>query len=202
MNDFLQILGQKNIEFIDNFISKKECDEILLELEFTHWSKSNVVKYNGDEYSPAYFSDIRKSETSGQVWFTECLNNYLSNIEKRLSEMLHTNINHFEEWQATKYDLNDKFDYHVDCGNWKNSKAGERKRTILLYLETPIKGGETQFRALNLTINAIAGRLLIWNNLLPGGNCNYGMIHSGLPVLEGTKTILVTWERERLLRGT
>jgi prolyl 4-hydroxylase len=41
------------------------------------------------------------------------------------------------------------------------------------------------------------GRLLVWNNLLPNGNCNHAMVHAGLPVTDGSKTILTTWERER-----
>jgi len=202
MNDYIQTLEQKNIVLIDDFLAETECHELLYELQFTHWSKSNVVKYIGDERSPAYFSDMRKSQTAGQIWFSDRLNEKLQNVEHRLAALLSTSRQHLEEWQATVYGKGDKFDFHVDCGNWQDTKAGERKRTILLYLDTPLKGGETRFRALNLTVPAIAGRVLIWNNLLPSGKCNFAMIHAGLPLEEGTKTILVTWERQRVLKET
>lgn len=158
------------------------------------------MKYIGDENSPAYSSDMRKSQTSGQIWFSDEINQVLATIEERLSHLLATSRNRFEEWQATRYGKNDRFDYHVDGGNWERTAAGERKRSIVIYLDTPIQGGQTHFRALNKTIEPKAGRVLIWNNLLSTGKCNFAMIHAGLPVEEGTKTILVSWERERQLR--
>jgi prolyl 4-hydroxylase len=200
MATVLEILDDKGIAVVDEFITPSECALMLRELEFTHWGASPVVKYIGDENSPAYFSEMRKSETSGQIWFTDELNEALAAIEERLALLLASSRKHFEEWQATRYRKNDRFDYHVDGGNWEHTAAGERKRSIIMYLDTPIRGGATRFRALNRIIAARAGRVLIWNNLLPTGKCNFAMIHAGLPVKEGTKTILVSWERERQLR--
>lgn len=196
----LDMLDEEGVAVLDDFVTRSECSLILKELEYTHWADSPVVKYTGDENSPAYFSDIRKSQTSGQVWFNDELNGILANIEERLALTLASSRNRFEEWQATRYGKDDRFDYHVDGGNWERTAAGERKRSIIMYLDTPLLGGETRFRALNKTITAQAGRVLIWNNLLPTGKCNFAMIHAGLPVVEGTKTILVSWERERQLR--
>jgi len=71
---------------------------------------------------------------------------------------------------------------------------------VIIYLEPPQRGGETFFRALNYKIKPETGKLVIWNNLLPSGKPDYGMIHAGLPVLEGSKTILVTFERQRICR--
>ena len=196
----LNVLDENGIAVIDDFVTASECELMLRELAFTHWADSAVVKYIGDENSPAYFSDMRQSQTSGQIWFSDELNEILASIEERLAPLLATSRKHFEEWQATRYGRNDRFDYHVDGGNWEHTAAGERKRSIIIYLDTPLRGGGTRFRALNRTIAAEAGRVLIWNNLLPTGKCNFAMIHAGLPVEEGTKTILVTWERERQLR--
>jgi prolyl 4-hydroxylase len=200
MATVLEVLEEEGIAVVDNFITPLECNLMLEELEFTHWQDSVVVKYIGNENSPAYLSNMRKSQTSGQIWFSDEINAILALIEERLACLLSTTRNHFEEWQATRYHRNDRFDYHVDGGNWERTAAGERKRSIIMYLDTPVHGGETHFRAFDRTIEAKAGRVLIWNNLLPTGKCNFAMIHAGLPVEEGTKTILVSWERERRLR--
>jgi len=200
MATVLEVLEEEGIAVVDNFITPLECNLMLEELEFTHWQDSVVVKYIGNENSPAYLSNMRKSQTSGQIWFSDEINAILALIEERLACLLSTTRNHFEEWQATRYNRNDRFDYHVDGGNWERTAAGERKRSIIMYLDTPVHGGETHFRAFDRTIEAKAGRVLIWNNLLPTGKCNFAMIHAGLPVEEGTKTILVSWERERRLR--
>lgn len=193
-------LEREGLLVLDDFVSPDECGRILRELEFTHWWDSSVVKYDGNEHAPAYFHEMRQSQTSGQIWFSDELNACLAEIEERLAGLLETSTKRFEEWQATRYQVGDHFDFHVDCGNWEKSAAGERKRSIILYLDTPIRRGETHFRALNRTIPAVAGRVLVWNNLLPTGKCDFAMIHAGLPVEEGTKTILVSWERERELR--
>jgi prolyl 4-hydroxylase len=201
MPTILDVLNDEGIAVVDKFVTPSECDLILRELEFTLWADSAVVKYIGDENSPAYFSAMRKSRTAGQVWFSDELNETLAAIEERLALLLASSRKRFEEWQATRYGRNDHFDYHVDGGNWEHTAAGERKRSIIMYLDTPLRGGGTRFRALNKTIAARAGRVLIWNNLLPTGKCNFAMIHAGLPVKEGTKTILVSWERQRQLRS-
>ncbi|TMQ05745.1 MAG: 2OG-Fe(II) oxygenase [Deltaproteobacteria bacterium] len=200
MPSTLDILEDKSIAVVNDFITPAECTAMLRELEFTHWADSAVVKYIGDENSPAYFSAMRRSQTSGQVWFSDELNAILAGIEDRLAALLASTRRHFEEWQATRYGKDDRFDYHVDGGNWERTAAGERKRSIIMYLDTPARGGQTRFRALGKTVAAKAGRVLIWNNLLPTGKCNFAMIHAGLPVKQGTKTILVSWERERPLR--
>ncbi|HEX8240309.1 MAG TPA: 2OG-Fe(II) oxygenase [Allosphingosinicella sp.] len=200
MNTLLDELERHDLAVLDDFLSPGECRHILRELEFTHWWDSSVVKYIGDENAPAYYSEMRRSQTSGQIWFSDELNECLAAVEQRLALALGSTTKHFEEWQATRYGVDDHFDFHVDCGNWEKSAAGERKRSFILYLDTPARSGETYFRALNKKIPAIAGRALIWNNLLPTGKCNFAMIHAGLPVAEGTKTILVSWERERELR--
>ena len=200
MARFLDLLNEDSVAILDHFVSPEALSLIVRELEFTYWAPSSVVKYVGDEESPAYFSEMRQSHTSGQFWFSNELNECLTEIELKLAEVLETSTKHFEEWQATRYGPQDRFDYHVDCGNWQHSPAGERKRSILLYLETPIQGGQTHFRALNRTVEPLPGRVVVWNNLLANGNCNFAMIHASLPVLEGKKTILVSWERERQLR--
>jgi prolyl 4-hydroxylase len=196
----LRELEEDDMAVVDGFLSPTECAQIMWELECSHWWRSSVVKYNGSEDSPAYFSDMRTSETSGQIWFSDELKERLAAIEDRLADLLATTTDRFEEWQATRYGPGESFDFHVDGGNWERSAAGERKRSIILYIEEPLKRGETFFRALGRSIEPRAGRALVWNNLLPSGKCNFAMIHAGLPVEAGRKTILVSWERERPLR--
>ena len=80
-----------------------------------------------------------------------------------------------------------KFDYHLDVGYWGTHYAGERILTFLLYLNTPLKGGGTHFRALDVNVESKAGRLLVWDNLFPNGNSNHRMIHSATPLLKGKR---------------
>ena len=196
-------LQKKNIVIIDNFLSPSECESILFELNFGYWNDSRVIngQYNTDN-AVGFVSETRKSQSCYQEFFNDDLIETVEDIEKRIEVKFHNSAKTFETWQATKYDKGGKFDFHLDCGSWKGTKEGERARTIIIYLDTPIKGGETSFRALNIDVKATAGRLLIWNNLLPNGDCNYAMIHASKPLVKGEKNILITWERQFQYRNS
>lgn len=185
----------KDVFWLDGFLTDAQCTFVREELEFSFWHRSQVIKKVKDNQIESFQSPARTSETSAQEWFSDELLDFMGELETRLETLLNTSRQRFEYWQATRYSLNGLFDYHHDAGYWGEDQAGERQRTVLLYLDTPTRGGHTHFRALDVSVQAVAGRLLIWNNLLPTGCCNYGMIHASMPVLEGHKTTLVTWER-------
>ncbi len=187
--------NQKNIFWIDAFLTDAQCAFVLGELEFAFWQQSRVIRKVEDNTIHSFNSPIRTSETSAQEWFSDELLAFMGNLETRLEALLNTNRSRLEYWQATRYEPGGHFDYHHDAGYWDNDPAGERQHTILLYLNTPVQGGQTHFRAQDITVQAVAGRLLVWDNLLPTGHCNYGMIHASMPVIDGHKTTLVTWER-------
>ena len=189
----------RQVLVVDSFVSEEDCGQILDDLESCHWHSSSVLQLrSGRQYSEVreYF---RASATADQHWFGPKLNRIIGRIQKRLSILLVCSPSRLESWQATRYEKGGRFDYHVDGGYWKRSASGDRKRTYLIYLDAPQRGGETHFRALNITVAPKPGRLVVWENLLPSGQCDHAMIHGGLEVRKGTKTTLVTWERERSL---
>jgi prolyl 4-hydroxylase len=178
----------------NNFISSKICENILNELKDSEWVESQIVETKKEGFTESV-SQSRK-----------CFNYYslpdytvdkIKDIENKLSESYGVKIKNLEEWQICRYFEGGYYNFHLDCGCWANSPSGERQKTIMIYLESPLEGGDTYFRALNKKIKAKSGKLLLWNNLLPNGKCNHAMIHAGLPVNEGVKTILVTWERQK-----
>jgi prolyl 4-hydroxylase len=79
--------------------------------------------------------------------------------------------------------------------------AGERTHSIVLYLDAPERGGQTRFPLLDLSVNCERGRLLIWSNLESDGQTDPDMVHASMHVLKGSKTILVTWIRQREYRA-
>ena len=188
--------------WVDDFLSKETCASILEELEFSFWRPSTVVRKDQDGPLQVHRSRMRVSESTSQDWFSPELLRKIRRIESRLVRMLGCARERYEPWQATRYPGGGKFDFHYDCGCWRDEPAGEREATVLLYLDSPSRGGSTCFRELGLKIEARAGRLLVWKNLLPNGECDPGMIHSGSPVRGGKKTTLVTWIRQRSLRQT
>lgn len=194
------LLPARSVIVRDAFISPAECASILRELDHSYWHSSAIINKRTGRVRLEVQERYRGSTTSHQEWFSARLNATVRRIERRLAKQFGCDPSALEPWQATRYEKGGRFDYHVDGGSWKTSPAGERKRTYLLYLVAPDAGGETHFRALDILVRPEPGRLVAWTNLLPSGDCDYGMIHAGLPVRRGTKTTLVTWERQRPLR--
>jgi hypothetical protein len=177
----------------DDFLSESDCENLLSMGETGEWLPSTVK-----------LADGRTASSSGR----RCMSLYfpasgaqtislLRQIETRLATQFGVAPECLEPWQMTRYRRGEAFDYHFDCGAYEGHASGERRRSIVLFLEQPEQGGATHFRALGLTVRPYCGRLVLWNNLLPTGRCNHAMIHCARPVWRGRKTILSTWEHER-----
>lgn len=197
--DRLGTLAESAVVVLDDFLSKAECDQILGELEFTLWQPSLTYQQLPNGEYRNLLTRQRVSRTAHDDWFSDELQAVLRTIEARLRALFDGPF-HLEPWQATDYSRRGKFDYHLDSGYWDDHWAGERILTFLFYLNTPLKGGGTHFRALDKYVEAKAGRLLAWNNLFVNGDSNARMIHSGTPVRQGRKTTLVTWQRQSKYR--
>jgi prolyl 4-hydroxylase len=191
---------ERNPLWIDDFLSQETCAVVLEELEISFWRPSLVVRRNPKGLLRLHRSRRRVSESSSQEWFSPELLRELRRIETRLARLLGRPRERYETWQATRYDIGGKFDLHYDCGCWQNEPEGEREATVLIYLDSPSRGGGTCFPELGLEVEARAGRLLVWKNLLADGECDPRMIHSSLPLRRGRKTTLVTWIRQREIR--
>ncbi len=192
-----EILEKDKIVCIDGFVPASMCTTILEELEYSFWKHSTVID---PRIHKSHLSSTRISKSADQELFTDTLIEVVKKIEDDITSLFDVNPNRLEQWQATKYVKNGKFDYHYDSGAWGEHYAGERKKTYLLYLNTPKKGGATHFKNLDIKVKPKQGRLLVWDNLLPDGNCNCNMLHAGLPIINGKKTTLVTWERQKQIR--
>jgi prolyl 4-hydroxylase len=199
MDRILQELQRRRIMWIDDFINVRTCSRVLEELEFTLWRPSTVITRSMDGSTVITQSSSRVSETAMQEWFSDDLKREIGLIEGRLVRILSEPRSKFEAWQAIRYMRGGKFDYHHDAGYWKDEAAADRRTTILIYLSTPVSGGSTRFRHLDLDIEARAGRLVLWRNLLDDGECDPRMLHCSVPLKKGRKFALVTWIRERTL---
>jgi prolyl 4-hydroxylase len=198
--DILKKPLTSEVFLIDHFLSHEECDQILEELRFAIWRPSLTYMLQQDGTRRDVLSPYRVSKTAQQKWFSDELQAMVAAIERRFGEMFGLEKANLEYWQGTDYPIGGSFYYHLDSGYWEDHYAGDRILTLLLYLTTPPEGGGTHFRALDRTVEAKTGRLVVWNNLFPNGKCNHRMIHSSVPLVEGRKTTLITWLRQKQFR--
>ncbi len=111
---------------------------------------------------------------------------------------------HGEPLQGQRYAVGQEFKAHTDFFDPQGadfarycSVAGNRTWTVMLYLNEPVAGGATRFKAIDKIVQPETGKLLAWNNLRPDGTPNPATLHHGMKVREGTKYVLTKWFRER-----
>jgi predicted 2-oxoglutarate/Fe(II)-dependent dioxygenase YbiX len=194
--EFVSELSENLIVAIDDFLPASVTCRMVEAADRGDWRPSTVTSPRGAKDAARAGASGRKSSTLMAEELGAWMSDRLREVEGSLERLLGVEPPNLEPWQMTRYRQGEAFDYHLDCGAWRHHPSGERKRTVLLYLQAPVRGGATHFRAQNLTIRPMAGRLAVWQNLLPNGNCNHAMIHCGRPVWQGRKIVLSTWERE------
>jgi len=102
-----------------------------------------------------------------------------------------------------RYGIGGKYDTHHDFFTEGMqdyaahiSRGGNRVFSAILYLNYGFEGGETNFPDLNLKVTPIAGKIFVWRNLTTDGKLFDKSRHAGLPVVKGTKYIIIIWVRE------
>jgi len=105
--------------------------------------------------------------------------------------------------QVVRYDPGDYFGPHFDAGrDVSTSWLGQRKLTVLLYLDDDFEGGATSFPEIDVEIAPAAGKATLFHNLQPlaGGADAVPhplSLHAGMPVTRGVKHVVNVWIREK-----
>ena len=185
---------------IDEFLTNKECDEILNKKHM--FETSQVIDSN----------PTTKDRTSTQVWLDKYeysdLNNKLLNLANQYSNYK-VDINKSEDIQLVQYFPGQQYKAHYDQCNLEEESCKEdftvwkslRYMTVLVYLNDDFEGGETEFPNLNIKIKPKKGKALIFFNIkinnesLSSSERLENSLHSGLPVKSGKKYIINKWFR-------
>jgi prolyl 4-hydroxylase len=145
-------------------------------------------------------ADFRTSETCDLDWHDPPV----GAVDRKIAELLGLPLGAGEPLQGQRYAPGQEFKPHTDTfepGGYDfyrhTAQAGQRTWTAMIYLNRPEDGGATRFKRIGKTIQPETGKLLAWNNLLPGGRPNPATLHQGMKVRRGTKYILTKWFRER-----
>lgn len=128
----------------------------------------------------------------------------IQKIKNIVSQVTNLPIENQEPPNIVRYEVGGHYKPHYDYFDPKEfpdfSQRGNRKYSCLFYLNDNLKGGETYFPNYNLKIGPTLGTLVRWENLYPNGDINPNSLHSGLPVIEGEKWILIIWVNENKIK--
>ena len=96
------------------------------------------------------------------------------------------------------YQVGGKYQIHHDTSTKSGVSLSYRIATWINYLSDVEAGGATVFPKLNVSVWPEKGSAVFWFNMISNTAINKDLVHSGCPVLYGTKWIATKWIREWL----
>lgn len=166
----------------DNFLSHDECNNIIEKcLSELILEKASIVNY--DSSSKRRDIEIRKSSVS----FTSNLNDVNDKLEKYLHSTIKYKggtISRIKQFQFTKYDVDEYFDWHVDSSEKLYSN---RIYSAVIVLNNTFTGGLLEIKSPDneiITVGAEPGKLILFPSYY---------VHRVTNIKSGTRYSLVNW---------
>lgn len=178
------------IKIIDNILTLEECNELINQAE-KKLVTANVLGENRKGYRTAH-----------NCWLFENTD-LIIKIKNIIKLETNLEIDNQEKIHIVKYDVGGEYKEHHDFFHPNTDYydnvikiAGQRIYSCLFYLNDDFNGGETDFPIKKIKVTPKVGRLLIWKNVKDDSSLDYDSLHSGLPIISGTKWIAIIWVRE------
>lgn len=180
------------LRVLDGILADRECAE-LIELARPRLQRAMTVDVDGR-------NQVDQRRTSEGMFFGLNELPLVGRIEQRLADLLGVPASHGEGLQILHYLPGQEYEPHFDWFDPEQpgyaaitAVGGQRIASVVMYLNTPAKGGGTAFPELGLTVTARRGSAVYF--AYESGD--QSSLHAGLPVLQGEKWIATKWLRER-----
>lgn len=195
-HDITVLLDMKHprVVVFGNFLSEAECDQ-LQALASSRLTRSETVTLNTDA------SEVNEARTSDGMFFERGENELCKRIEARIASLLHWPVERGEGLQVLRYGPGAEYLPHFDYFDPAHAstpailkRGGQRVGTVVMYLNTPVRGGGTVFPDAGFEVAPIKGNAVFF--AYDGPNPETLTLHGGSPVLEGEKWVATKWLRQ------
>ncbi|EDV53056.1 prolyl 4-hydroxylase subunit alpha-1 [Drosophila erecta] len=179
---------------------------VLLLHDMVRQKESTLIRASSKEHllqSEITNTDASSSEdnvaifrTSKSVWYSSDFNDTTKKITERLADATGLDMHFTEYFQVINYGLGGFFATHLDMllsDKTRFNGTSDRIATTVFYLNGVRQGGATHFPLLNLTVFPQPGSALFWYNLDTKGNDQRSTMHTGCPVIVGSKWVMTKW---------
>ena len=180
------------IVFAD-LLAADECDE-LVALARERLARSETV------HSETGGTEINTARTSDGMFFARAENALVGRIEARIAVLLNWPVDHGEGLQVLRYSLGAEYRPHYDYFDPADPgtalllrRGGQRVASLVMYLNTPPRGGATTFPDAGFAVAARRGAAVFFSYDRPHPDTR--TLHGGAPVLEGEKWVATKWLR-------
>lgn len=189
----MSMLAPRVVVFGD-LLSHEECDE-LVELARPRLARSEtVVNETGG-------SEVNTARTSSGMFFDRGENPLCARIEARLAALVNWPVENGEGLQILHYKPGAEYKPHYDYFDPAHAgtptilkRGGQRVGTIVMYLNTPDRGGGTTFPDVHLEVAPVKGSAVFFSYDRPHPMTR--SLHGGAPVVEGEKWVATKWLRQ------
>jgi prolyl 4-hydroxylase len=176
-------------------LTEAECDELMAIAGKRLARSETVVNETGG-------SEVNTARTSEGMFFDRGENPLCQRIEQRVAELLNWPLRNGEGLQILRYRPGAEYKPHHDYFDPVHSgtptilaRGGQRVGTLVMYLNTPTKGGSTIFPDVGLEVAPVKGNAVFFSYHAPHASTK--TLHGGSPVIEGEKWVATKWLRER-----
>lgn len=141
-----------------------------------------------------------EARSSQGTFFRRGENPLCARIEQRLARLLDWPLENGEGLQLLRYGPGAQYRPHYDYfdpdrpgAHVALSRGGQRVASIVMYLNTPARGGATTFPDARFEVGAVKGNAVFFAYDRP--HPMTGSLHGGAPVIEGEKWVATKWLR-------
>ena len=191
----LTVMKHPRIIVLGGFLSDDECDKMVA-LAGPRMARSETV----DNLTGG--SEVNASRTSRGMFFERGETGVIDKVEKRIAALLDWPVQNGEGLQVLHYQPGAEYKPHYDYFDPVHpgsasilKRGGQRVGTLLMYLNTPKKGGGTIFPDVGFEVAPIKGNACFFS--YDRAHVNTKSLHGGSPVIEGEKWVATKWLRER-----
>jgi prolyl 4-hydroxylase len=172
-----------------------ECDEII-DLARQRLARSHTVDMSTGD------SELNAARTSEGMFFNRAEHPVCARVEARLAALLHWPVENGEGLQVLRYAPGAEYKPHYDYFDPAQpgtpvilKRGGQRVASVVMYLNTPLRGGGTTFPDVQLEVAPQRGHAVFFSYDRPHPDTR--SLHGGAPVIEGEKWVATKWLRER-----
>jgi prolyl 4-hydroxylase len=188
-------MHEPRVVVFSGLLDDAECDEIIA-LASQRLARSHTVDTaTGD-------SEVNVARTSDGMFFNRGEFEVCQRLEARIAALVNWPLENGEGLQVLRYRPGAEYKPHYDYFDPAQAgtprileRGGQRVGTVIVYLNTPLRGGGTTFPDVKLEVAPVRGHAVFFSYDRPHPVTR--SLHGGAPVLEGEKWITTKWLRER-----
>jgi len=175
-------------------MTEAECDELVEQARQRLARSETVVTTTGA-------SEVNVARTSEGMFFGRAENPICARVEERIAKLLNWPLDNGEGLQILRYQPGAEYKPHYDYFDPAQpgtptilKRGGQRVGTLVVYLNSPKRGGATTFPDVHLEVSPVKGNAVFFSYDRPHPMTR--TLHGGAPVLEGEKWVATKWMRE------